>query len=167
MNYFNLYPGDYTRDTGDLSLAEHGAYCLLLFTYYANDGDIPNDRSRLCRLCGAATPEEVAAVDTVIARFFPLKNGKFRNKKADKEIAKAAPRIRAARENGRKGGKKADFQAPPPANPVGTQWATQQEAHAGKGKGVGKGVGERSVASKAFAVVEGSKSPAAGRGGDQ
>jgi hypothetical protein len=93
-----------------------------------------------------------------------MRQGKWRNKKADKEIAKAAPRIRAARMNGKKGGRpNQDL-----TNPMGNPLETQPAPHAGVGKGVGVGVGEQSKASSAFALstVTKIKSPAAGgRGG--
>ena len=35
MNYYERHLGDYARDTGHLSMLEHGAYSLLLDRYYA------------------------------------------------------------------------------------------------------------------------------------
>ena len=33
--WYSFYPGDYGRDTGHLSLIEHGAYRTLMDHYYA------------------------------------------------------------------------------------------------------------------------------------
>ena len=35
MNWYKRYIGDYQRDTGHLSMVEHGSYTLMLDTYYA------------------------------------------------------------------------------------------------------------------------------------
>ena len=86
--YYPWYPGDYQRDTNDLSLIEHGAYRVLLDEYYTNKG-LPSDINRLYRICKAMTPDEQTAVRTVAKRFFPENgNGALCNGRADKEILK-------------------------------------------------------------------------------
>lgn len=89
MNYWKRYPGDYSRDTGHLSLAEHGAYALLLDTYYATEAPLPASMTALHRLCRAMTAEERAAVESVADQFFkPGSDGRRHNDRADKQIAK-------------------------------------------------------------------------------
>lgn len=89
MNYWKRYPGDYSRDTGHLSLAEHGAYALLLDTYYATEAPLPANMTALHRLCRAMTAEERAAVESVADQFFkPGSDGRRHNDRADKQIAK-------------------------------------------------------------------------------
>jgi uncharacterized protein YdaU (DUF1376 family) len=88
MNYYPRYPGDYMRDTGHLSLVEHGAYTVLLDHYYAKAGPLPASLEALVRLCRAMTDQEQAAVKTVTEEFFPLSNDGLRhNARADAEIA--------------------------------------------------------------------------------
>ena len=41
MNYFEFYVGDYARDTRHCSLAEHGAFLMLLSAYYATEKPLP------------------------------------------------------------------------------------------------------------------------------
>ena len=89
--YFRMYPGDYRRDTSHLTLAEHGAYALLLCQYYATGKPLPADQQSLCRICSAQTPEEVAAVRTVADAFFaPNGDGLRHNKRADRELSDLA-----------------------------------------------------------------------------
>lgn len=105
MNYYRRYIGDYQRDTGHLTLAEHGAYALLLDTYYATDGELPGSIDALCRLCRATTRPEREAVKAIAERYFPTHDdGARRNARADVEIAKAGAKSQTLAANGRKGG---------------------------------------------------------------
>lgn len=123
MNYFELYPGDYLRDTTRLTLVEHGAYLRLLMAYYAEEQPLPGDEAELYVIVSAVTPTDKAAVRKVAGRFFPVgDDGLRRNGRADLEIAKARKRIETSRANGAKGGRKPRGQRPnPPAtgNPAG------------------------------------------------
>jgi uncharacterized protein YdaU (DUF1376 family) len=107
MNYYERYCGDYQRDTAHLSLAEHGAYTMLLDTYFSVEKALPSDLPSLYRVCRAMTRLEQQAVKSVAEQFFPVSavDGFRHNQRADREIAKARPKIEAARANGRKGGR--------------------------------------------------------------
>jgi uncharacterized protein YdaU (DUF1376 family) len=107
MNYYERYCGDYQRDTAHLSLAEHGAYTMLLDTYFSVEKPLPEDLSSLYRVCRAMTRLEQQAVKVVAEQFFPVSydDGLRHNQRADREIARARPKIEAARINGRKGGR--------------------------------------------------------------
>lgn len=110
MNYFELYPGDYLRDTTRLTLIDHGAYLRMLMAYYAEEQPLPSDDAELFVIVCAITPADKAAVKRVADRFFPIfPDGLRHNTRADAEIAKAQKRIATARENGRKGGNPAAF----------------------------------------------------------
>lgn len=125
MNYFEFYPGDYSRDTRHCSLAEHGAFLLLLSAYYATEKPLPADYVALYRICSAMTPEEQAAVRTVADAFFPLADDGLRhNKRADEEIPKALARIETARANGGRGGRPPKK---PKENPAGFDPVNQDE----------------------------------------
>ena len=111
MNYYQRFLGDYARDTRHLSLIAHGAYSLLLDAYYATERALPADLDSLCRICGAINQAERDAVQTIADMFFPVAEGGLRhNKRADLEIAKARPRIAAAKANGLKRGMPAGSQ---------------------------------------------------------
>lgn len=107
LNYYERYCGDYQRDTAHLSLAEHGAYTMLLDTYFSVEKPLPSDLPSLYRVCRAMTRLEQQAVKSVAEQFFPVSevDGLRHNQRADREIAKARPKIEAARINGRKGGR--------------------------------------------------------------
>lgn len=107
MNYFEFYSGDYQRDTADLSLAEHGAFLMLLATYYSTERPIPAGNPTLFRLVRAMDKIEQDAVISVADRFFPISpdDNMRHNARADREILKARARIDVSRNNGKKGGR--------------------------------------------------------------
>ena len=113
MNFFKLYIGDYQRDTADLSLAEHGAYLLMLQHYYATERPLPVGKS-LHRMLRAADKEEREAIDAVVARFWAVTDAGLVSERADAEIAKASAqagtnrRIAMEREEARKAARQAD-----------------------------------------------------------
>jgi uncharacterized protein YdaU (DUF1376 family) len=86
--WFSFYPGDYIRDTSDLSLNQHGAFVKLLFFYYSTGNPLPSDKRALYRIAGAQDEDERAAVDFVMSRFFVLRDGVYHQDRADRELAK-------------------------------------------------------------------------------
>lgn len=123
MHYYERHLGDYARDTGHLSLLEHGVYGVLLDRYYSTEEPIP--AAQAYRIARARTDDERAAVDAVLAEFFVLDGEVWRHRRADEEILKAQNRIAAARENGKRGGnpkKKAGYNEP------GFLYAIQRQA---------------------------------------
>lgn len=103
MNYYERHLGDYAKDTGHLSLLEHGVYTLLLDRYYATECGIPEDQAH--RIARARTADERAAVDVVLAEFFRIEGNLWVNGRVEEELEKARGRIASARENGKKGGR--------------------------------------------------------------
>lgn len=108
--------GKYARDTGHLTLMEHGAFNLMLDYYYATGGlprvsnassnaSLMPDHSRIYRLCKAMNKAEQDAVDNVLSLFFWLdEHGHYRNSKADKVIEEQTLKHERRVEAGRKGG---------------------------------------------------------------
>lgn len=106
MNYYKRYMGDYGRDTGTLSLAEHGAYALLMDHYYSTEEALPADYEALYRICRAMKREEQAAVRKVADKFFPaFKDGLRHNDRTDKELTKYHAKAEQNRLNGQSGGR--------------------------------------------------------------
>jgi len=132
MNYYERHLGDYAKDTGHLSLLEHGVYTLLLDRYYATECGIPEDQAH--RVARARSAEERAAVDVVLAEFFRLDGNLWVNGRVEEELEKARGRIATARENGRKGGRPSkknpnETHQEPNGFPVGFESKTGSKAH--------------------------------------
>lgn len=85
MNFYKRHLGDYAKDTRHLSLAEHGAYCLLLDYYYSTERPLPDGRCE--RIANAYADDERKAVQNVLAAFFTMTPEGWRNQRADAEIA--------------------------------------------------------------------------------
>lgn len=116
MNFFKLYIGDYQRDTAQLSIAQHGAYMLMLQHYYATEQPLPSGKE-LHRMLRAQDKTERDAIDAVAAKFWHLTDDGLVNDRADVEITKAAAqadtnaRIAREREDKRKAARKPNEQS--------------------------------------------------------
>lgn len=88
MNFFKLYIGDYQRDTAHLSVTEHGAFLLMLQTYYATEKPLPTGKA-LHRMLRAQDKAERDAIDSVVGQFWTVTDAGLVNERADQEIAKA------------------------------------------------------------------------------
>lgn len=136
MNYYPHHLGDYAKDTGHLSLLEHGAYRLLLDRYYSTEKPLPRDES-LYRTCRARSKPEREAVDAVLREFFEERDDAYFQSRAEREIAVLDNARKRSAENGKKGGRKPGGYAE--RNPAGTQQVisgsvseTQSEATRGR-----------------------------------
>lgn len=106
MNFYKRFMADYARKTARLTLAQHGAYTLLLDELYTTEKPLPAELDELYRVCRAMTATEREAVKVVAEQFFPvLSDGLRHNPRATQELADAAPAVEAARLNGKKGGR--------------------------------------------------------------
>lgn len=103
MNYYKRHIGDYAKDTGHLSLLEHGVYTVLLDRLYGSERAIPKDM--VYRVTRATTKAERAAVDAVLREFFDLEPEGWMHGRVREEMDNAAERADANRENGKKGGR--------------------------------------------------------------
>jgi uncharacterized protein YdaU (DUF1376 family) len=83
LYYYQHHIGDYRRDTGHLTLLEHGIYRQLLDLYYITEK--PFDASAMRLICVRTTDEE-EAYKRVLNDFFVLKNGKYHHKRCQIEI---------------------------------------------------------------------------------
>lgn len=138
MNYYNRHLGDYARFKGHLLPLEHGMMTLLTDRYYTTEEGIPD--AQVYRVCHATSADERAAVDTVLAEFFVLRDGIWVSDEIEAQIAAARTRINAARRNGQKGGRPRKptgdvggsqniTQEKPTGLPVGTPDVTQPKPH--------------------------------------
>jgi len=107
--FFPFYIGDYLKKTQMLSCEEHGAYMLLTFSLYQNDGYLALNEKRLARVC-KLSESEFTEIWEELSSYFIIEGGFISNKRVLEEIEKAQNRKKKASENGKKGGrpKKAD-----------------------------------------------------------
>lgn len=129
LNFYKRYPADYGRKTARLTLAQHGAYTLLLDELYTTEAGLPAESDELYRICRAMNKAEQEAVRFVADRFFPIGGDGLRhNDRASEELEAAAPAIEAARVNGKKGGRpKKETQQKPSGFSEQNPGATQTE----------------------------------------
>jgi uncharacterized protein YdaU (DUF1376 family) len=128
VNYYPFYVGDYARDTAHLSLAEHGAYRLLLDHQYSTEKPLPTDLEVLQRICRSSTPLERAAVESIANQFFPVGPDGRMNGRAARQIPKERERIDIARANGMKGGRPRKPSGIPNGLSIETQRGAQRQS---------------------------------------
>ena len=104
MNFFKLYMGDYQRDTGALSIVEHGAYFLMLQYHYATEKPLPKGKE-LYRLLRCESKADRAAVDAVAIAFWVESDEGWTNHRAIEEMRKAEHQRTVNREIGKRGGR--------------------------------------------------------------
>lgn len=80
---FNV--GDYLRDTGHLTVAEHGAYMLLIMRYW-QDGGLPGDEGMIRRYSLLSAEQWIESRPVLAALF----DEGWKHKRIDTELAKAA-----------------------------------------------------------------------------
>lgn len=86
MHYYEQNIGDYRKDTGHLTLLEHGIYRQLLDTYYLSEKPLPLDHAKLMRSHCVRTAEEVQALENVLADFFIRTDDGYSHKRCDEVI---------------------------------------------------------------------------------
>jgi len=92
--YFEMYPGDYLKDTTRLSLTDHGVYFKLMLAYYSEEEALPESLGELYVIAGAISTADKAAVKKVAERYFPVaEDGLRHSKRCDEQIAIAQGRI--------------------------------------------------------------------------
>lgn len=94
-----FYPGDYFRDTRHLSTVQHGAYFLLLLTYWSRGG-LPSDDQQLANITGLSLDEWRVHRPILKAFFYEG----WRHKRIDAELTRTTKKIAQAKEAGQKGG---------------------------------------------------------------
>jgi uncharacterized protein YdaU (DUF1376 family) len=127
MIFYKRFIGDIQKDTGHLSLAEFGAYDRLLDHYYATETPLPNDVDACCRIARAMTKDERKAVSFVLNAYFTLTDGGYHQKRVEKELSDAKPKIEANKLNGLKGGRPKGTKNTTQEKPTGFSEITQSE----------------------------------------
>lgn len=121
MNFFKLYIGDYQRDTAHLSIAEHGAYSLMLQHFYATEKPLPTGKA-LYRMLRADGPSDREAIDSIARQFWTEGEDGLINVRAAEEIRKSDHQRTVNRELGKLGGRPKKTES---VNGTGTEQETE------------------------------------------
>lgn len=120
-------------DTIHLSAEEFGAYSLLLFATWRNNGiAFKNDDNLLARIC-RLTPARWRKMRPVIEPFFDISDGTWRQYRLEKQWEYVAEKAERSRSNGKKGGRPATAETEPKPEPRqkpnGFPESKQNESH--------------------------------------
>lgn len=97
--FMPLYIGSYQKNTSRLSTEQHGAYLLLLMDYWIS-GPPPDDDAVLARIT-KLSPEAWAATRPILAGYFRIAQGRWRQSRADIERERAQAMVDKAKRAGR------------------------------------------------------------------
>jgi uncharacterized protein YdaU (DUF1376 family) len=98
--FMPLYVSDYLADTSHLSTVEHGAYLLLIMTYWQRAEALPDDDKKLARIA-RMTPTEWSEARAEIADLFDIAEGSWRHSRIEQELGRARAKLEAARNAGK------------------------------------------------------------------
>lgn len=106
-------------DTLHLTTEEFGAYCLLLFATWRNNGEALTDNDvELSTICRVPLAKWKKSLKPKLIRFFNTSDGRLHQKRLEKEWAYVQERADNSRRNGSKGGRPRNPD-PPPEKPSG------------------------------------------------
>lgn len=93
-------------DTLHLSAEEFGAYCLILFATWRNNGQaLADDDVELARICRVSTRKWRSLLRSKCEGFFDISDGFWHQKRLEKEWRYVQKRLEKSQKNGRKGGR--------------------------------------------------------------
>lgn len=129
-----LYIGDYLADTLHLSAEQHGAYLMLLMAAWRKGGALQDDDSQLAAVA-KVSPQQWKKHKPVLAAFFHVEGGIWRQKRLNAELAIAVESQQKKQAAGKAGasaryGKgSADATADASANAGSNRMATADDPH--------------------------------------
>lgn len=120
-----LVIGDYLKDTKRLTTEQHGAYLLLLMDYWVNGPPLDDDEelASITGLDAKAWKKNRAKLE----RFFEIVDGRWRNKRADEELADAVVRKRKNTERASAGGRAKAAKAAASSSTSSTKQAAEND----------------------------------------
>lgn len=83
--FMPLYVADYLADAAHLSTLEHGAYLLLIMTYWQRGEPLPDDDKKLARICRVG-PREWARMKPTLSEFFEIADGDWLHSRVQREL---------------------------------------------------------------------------------
>lgn len=124
------YIGDYLSDTTHLTTEQHGAYDLLIMASWKRRGALPDDDVALATIC-KATRGRWKRLRPIMAQFFNVSDGSWRQKRVGQELAKAEAMFEKRRqqtEPARRAKQGASADSNSPADKSGTASVTEKGA---------------------------------------
>lgn len=133
-----MYWGDYLRDTGHLSTAQHGAYLLLIGHYWTTSKSLP-DNDDMLRQVTRMTPAEWKKARPVLAEFFTSEGGRWVHRRIEAEMLQASDKQakRSARSSAAASARWSSRNAP--SMPQASAKQCLSNALNGEGEGEGEG----------------------------
>jgi uncharacterized protein YdaU (DUF1376 family) len=106
FGYMPLYVGDYLGDTAHLTTLQHGAYMLLLMTYWQRGQPLPADDRKLARIARLSDGEWAEIRPDILELFVPSDDGDtLIHKRVEGELATLRERSDQARAAGQASGR--------------------------------------------------------------
>lgn len=102
LRWYPWHIDDYAHDTRHLTLAEHGAYRLLIDCYMLQREPLPDNDRALARIVGAGL-DEWMAVATNVRAFFRARDGVLIHKRCEQELRAQKLKIQKRSERAKKG----------------------------------------------------------------
>lgn len=96
-----LVPSEYLADTHHLNTKEHGAYLLLLMTYWLHGTALPDDDRRLARITKLSL-RSWRSIRPVIEEFFVCDGFTWQHKRIEGDLNNARQKVSVARKAGKK-----------------------------------------------------------------
>jgi len=97
--FMPLYVADYLSDAAHLSTLEHGAYLMLIMTYWQRGEALPDDDRKLARIC-RCEPRTWNRLRLVISEFFEVSDGKWLHRRVERELCNVRAKSLKKREGG-------------------------------------------------------------------
>ncbi len=117
---FPLWIDAYLADTTHLTCEQHGAYFLILLATWRNHGrPLPDDDQRMARVV-RMTPARWRKLKPIIAEFFEIIDGKWHQKRLEKEWKNSQNYRQKMRENGKRGGRPKPLENNETTKPIGS-----------------------------------------------
>jgi uncharacterized protein YdaU (DUF1376 family) len=102
LPYMPMWIADYLADTQHLDCRQHGAYMLLLFSYWQKQGPLPDNDRQLAAIT-KSTPHAWRAMRETLAEFFTVNDGSWIHKRVEAELSKARETLALAKNRGARG----------------------------------------------------------------
>ena len=125
MPFMPLYVADYLADAAHLSTLEHGAYLLLIMTYWQRGEALPDDDKKLARIA-RLDARNWARVKPQICEFFTTGDNKWLHHRVERELSNVRAKSLKKREGGLARAKQMHSSCSAPAQLTDTDTDTEE-----------------------------------------